>query len=127
MFKQRRGYLEMTRWLLSIVLNAVALIAVAQLFASFHLEGFGTALIASFILSILNIIVKPILIVLTLPITVLTLGFFLFVINAITLMLTQAIIGDSFVINGFGTAVIAAIIISIINLLLNRLVKDSVR
>ncbi|MBU5267209.1 phage holin family protein [Virgibacillus proomii] len=117
----------MTRWLLSIVLNAVALIAVAQLFASFHLEGFGTALIASFILSILNIIVKPILIVLTLPITVLTLGFFLFVINAITLMLTQAIIGDSFVINGFGTAVIAAIIISIINLLLNRLVQDSVR
>ncbi|NBJ69623.1 phage holin family protein [Roseburia sp. 1XD42-34] len=117
----------MMRWLLSIVLNAVALIVVAQLFTSFHLEGFGTAVLASFILSILNILVKPILVILTLPITVLTLGLFLFIINAITLMMTQAVMGSSFDIDGFGTAVLAAIIISFINLLLNRLVQDSLR
>lgn len=113
------------RWFLSLFLNAIALIAVAQLFDSFHLEGFGTALLASFILSILNSIVKPILILLTLPITVVTFGLFLFVINAVTLMIAQALIGDSFVIDGFGIALIAAIIISIINLLLNQLVKDT--
>ncbi|MBU8566293.1 phage holin family protein [Virgibacillus pantothenticus] len=113
------------RWLLSIVLNAVALIVVAQLFDSFHLEGFGTAVLASIILSILNILVKPILVILTLPVTMLTLGLFLFIINAITLMMTQAVMGSSFVIDGFGTAVLAAIIISIINVLLNRLVQDS--
>ncbi|MBS7430149.1 MULTISPECIES: phage holin family protein [Virgibacillus] len=113
------------RWLLSIVLNAVALIVVAQLFDSFHLEGFGTAVLASLILSILNILVKPILVILTLPVTMLTLGLFLFIINAITLMMTQAVMGSSFVIDGFGTAVLAAIIISIINVLLNRLVQDS--
>ncbi|API93466.1 putative membrane protein YvlD [Virgibacillus pantothenticus] len=115
----------MMRWLLSIVLNAVALIVVAQLFDSFHLEGFGTAVLASLILSILNILVKPILVILTLPVTMLTLGLFLFIINAITLMMTQAVMGSSFVIDGFGTAVLAAIIISIINVLLNRLVQDS--
>ncbi|GGB53887.1 putative membrane protein YvlD [Lentibacillus populi] len=115
------------RWFLSIFLNAVALIAVAQLFDSFYLEGFGTALLASFILSILNVIVKPILIVLTLPITVFSLGLFLFVINAITLMITQGVMDSSFVINGFGTAIIASIVISILNLLLNQLVKDTMR
>lgn len=97
------------------------------MFESFHLESFGAALIASLVLAILNTIVKPILIVLTLPITVISLGFFLFVINAITLMITQSLIGSTFVIDGFGTAILAAIIISIINLFLNKLVKDTLK
>jgi putative membrane protein len=115
------------RWILSVVLNAVALIAVATLFDSFHLESFGAALMASVILSILNVLLKPILILFTLPITFLTLGLFLFVINAITLMITQALMDNSFVIDGFGIAIIAAIVISLINLLLNSLVRDTLR
>jgi len=115
------------RWILSVILNAIALIAVAQLFEHFHLEGFGAAIIASIILSILNVIVKPILVLFTLPITVLTLGLFLFIINAITLMIAQGVMGDSFVINGFGTAIIASIVISVINLVLNWAIKDPVR
>jgi|SRR5690625_1267097 len=115
------------RWLISIVLNAVALIIVAELFESFQLEGFGAAILASFILAIVNVIIKPILVILTLPITVISLGLFLFVINAITLMITQALMGSSFVIDGFGIAIVASVIISIINLLLNNLVKDSMR
>lgn len=110
------------RWFLSILLNGIALIIVAQLFQSFHLDGFGTALLASVILSILNMIVKPILILFTLPITFVTLGLFLFVINAATLMITQSLMGPTFVINGFGTAIIAAIVLSLINTILNRLV-----
>ena len=115
------------RWLISIVLNAVALIVVAELFESFQLDGFGAAILASFILGIVNVIIKTILVILTLPITVITLGLFLFVINAITLMITQAVMGSSFVIDGFGIAIVASVIISIINLLLNNLVKDSMR
>lgn len=115
------------RWFLSIFLNAIALIAVAQMFESFHIEGFGTALLASFILSILNTFIKPILVLFTLPITVLSLGFFLFVINAITLMITQSVIGPTFVIDGFGVAIIAAIVISVLNLLLNQLVRETLR
>lgn len=115
----------MAGWLLSLLLNAVALVVVDQLFESFYLESFGTAILASLILSILNIIVKPILVVLTLPITFITLGLFLFIINAITLMITQGVMGSSFVIEGFGIAILAAIVLSLINLLLNRLVKNT--
>lgn len=116
----------MAGWLLSLILNAVALIVVDQLFESFYLESFGTAILASLILSVLNIIVKPILILLTLPITFMTLGLFLLVINAVTLMLAQALIGSSFEIEGFGLAILAAIVLSLINLFLNRLVKDTI-
>src|SRR5699024_6977600 len=115
------------RWLLSVFLNAVALLVVAQLLDSFQHEGFGTALLASFILSILNVIVKPLLVILTLPITVLSLGLFLFIINAITLMIAQSLMDASFVIDGFGTAIIAAVVISILNLFLNQLVRDTAR
>ena len=116
----------MKRWILSLLLSAVALIVVSQIFDSFYIEGFGTAFLASFILSILNVIVKPILVLFTLPITIFSLGLFLFVINAITLMLTQALIGESFVIDGFGIAILAAIVLSILNLILNKLVKDTI-
>lgn len=116
----------LVRWILSLVIYAVALIAVDQLFDSFHIDGFTTALIASFVMSILNILVRPILILLTLPITFVTLGFFLIVINAITLMLAQWIMGDAFVIDNFGIAIVAAIIISLITMILNRVIVDTV-
>src|SRR5690625_5586821 len=98
------------RWFVSIFLNAIALIVVAQFFESFTLEGFGPALFASVILSILNIIINPILVVLTLPITVLSLGFFLFVINAIRLLLIQGLLYYTYVIGGFGTYLFATIL-----------------
>ncbi|RWZ54998.1 phage holin family protein [Halobacillus fulvus] len=114
----------MKNWLLHIVVNAIAIIAVGALFDSVIISGVGGALLAAFILSILNAIVRPILIVLTLPITILSLGLFLFVINAITLWLTDAFLGGTFDIDGFGMTILAAIIISLINLVLNSLIKD---
>jgi len=111
-------------WLLHILVNAIAIIAVGALFESIHIDGVGGALLAAFILSILNAIVRPILVVLTLPITIVSLGLFLLVINAITLWLTDVFLGSTFEIAGFGMAIIAAIIISIINLILNSLIKD---
>lgn len=115
------------RWLVSIVLNAIAIIVVAQLFSGFHIAGFGTAILASFVLAILNVLVKPFLIILTLPITIFTLGLFLFVVNAITLWITQGLFGSSFQIDSFGLAIGAAIVISLINLILTRLISDTVR
>lgn len=112
-----------TRWFISIILNAIALLIVDQLFTSFYMDGFVTALIASVILALLNTIVKPILVFFTLPITFMTLGLFMFIINAITLMITQSLMGSSFVIEGFGTAILAAIVLSVINSILNRFVK----
>lgn len=106
------------RWLTSILLNALILIVVAGFFDSFYLSGVGAAIVANMILSVLNVFVKPFLILLTLPITVFTLGTFLFVINAVTLMIAQAIMGDAFNIDGFGTALLASIFISFLNLLI---------
>ncbi|MFP7492339.1 phage holin family protein [Terribacillus saccharophilus] len=116
----------MLRVVLTLLLNSLSLIIVSYLFEDFHLNGFGTALLASFILSILNLLVRPVLIVLTLPLTAFTFGLFLFVMNAITLMMTQALIGQNFVIDGFGTAIIAAIILALLNLILNKLIRDRV-
>lgn len=115
------------RWLLGIVINAILFIALAGFFENeIYLSGFGAALGASFILSILNILVKPILILLTLPVTVLSLGLFLFVINAITLMLTDSLMGSSFEIAGFGMALLTAIIMSVANLIIqNTVFKES--
>ncbi|ENH98437.1 hypothetical protein J416_00604 [Gracilibacillus halophilus YIM-C55.5] len=111
------------RWLLSFVFNALALMVIDYLFDSFMIDGFVVALVASVILAVLNVLVKPILVVLTLPITILSLGLFLFVINAITLMITQAILGDDFIIEGFGTALVAAVLFSLMNMIMNKLMK----
>lgn len=108
--------------LISILLNTVALLIVDQIFESFYIDGIVVAILASILLGVLNVILKPILIIITLPITILTMGLFLIVINAITLMAAQALFGASFVIDGFGTAILASILLSIINLVLNSLV-----
>lgn len=115
------------RWLLGIVINAILFMALAGYFENaIYLSGFGAALGASFLLSILNVLVKPILILLTLPVTVLSLGLFLFVINAITLMLTDSLMGSSFELAGFGMALLTAIIMSAANLIIqNTVLRDS--
>ncbi|MDT8858743.1 phage holin family protein [Alkalihalobacillus sp. MEB130] len=102
------------RWIIGLVINALILMGIAYLFDGFYVSGFGAAIIASVLLSIVNAIVRPILVVLTLPITILTLGFFLFVISALTLMMTAVLMGSAFVIDGFGMAILAAILIAII-------------
>jgi putative membrane protein len=114
------------KWLVGILINAVLFVAIAGYFSeSFVLDGFTAAISASFLLSIINIIVRPILVILTLPATVLTLGFFLFVINAITLEITDYLMGDSFEIDGFGMALLAAVIMSIVTLVLNKTILKS--
>lgn len=115
------------RWIVHIAINTLIFMVVAGYYDAFYLKSIGAALIASIILSILNVIVKPLLIVLTLPVTVLTLGLFLVVINAITLTMTAAIMGDSFQIAGFGSAIIASIFISILNILLDKFIMEPMK
>jgi len=113
------------RWIISILINAILFVAIAGFFEeSFYISGFGAAVGASVILSIINMIVRPILIILTLPVTILSLGFFLFVINAITLQITDGIMGSSFEIESFGTALLVAIIMSIANLIIQKAVLE---
>ncbi|KWZ83032.1 hypothetical protein B4098_0385 [Heyndrickxia coagulans] len=110
------------RWLLGILINAVLFIALSGYFHGFYVENIGAAVMSSLVLSILNILVRPILILLTLPITILTLGIFLLVINAITLVLTDELMGASFEIDSFGMAFFVAIIMAVVNLILQETV-----
>ena len=111
------------KWIVGIIINAVIFIALAGYFTEgLYVESFASSIIASFVLSILNIIVRPILVILTLPVTFFTLGFFLFVINAITLVITDSLMGEAFEISSFGFAIFIAILMSLANLIINAAV-----
>lgn len=114
----------MKRLLIHLIVNTITLMVVAGYFDKFHLSGIGAAILASILLTFINMFVKPLLIIFTLPVTVITFGLFLFVINAITLYLTAEIMGDQFVIEGFSMAIIASIIISILNTLIHKMVIE---
>ncbi|EHK9338310.1 phage holin family protein [Listeria monocytogenes] len=107
------------RWIIGVIINSVLFVALSGFFTSFHVDGFTTALLASFILAILNMLIRPILLFLTLPINIFTLGLFTFVVNAIMLEMTTFFIGDSFQIDGFGTALILAAIMAFANMIIN--------
>ncbi|EGA9664540.1 phage holin family protein [Listeria monocytogenes] len=107
------------RWIIGVIINSVLFLALSGFFTSFHVDGFTTALLASFILAILNMLIRPILLLLTLPINIFTLGLFTFVVNAIMLEMTTFFIGDSFQIDGFGTALILAAIMAFANMIIN--------
>ncbi|AZB44451.1 phage holin family protein [Bacillus sp. FJAT-42376] len=118
----------MIRWIISVLINAVILMVCALIFKDdFQIVSIWAAVIASLVLSIINVLIKPFLIILTLPVTVLTLGLFLFVINAITLMITQGIMGDAFNISGFGTSLLASIVISLLHLIVQKGVIEPMR
>lgn len=106
------------RWVAGILINALLFIALSGYFTGLEVDSVSSAIIASIILSILNVLVRPILIILTLPITFVTLGLFLFVINALTLMLTDNIMGSHFEMSGFGMALLISVIMALVNLIL---------
>ncbi|KHD86460.1 phage holin family protein [Heyndrickxia ginsengihumi] len=110
------------RWIVGILINAVLFIAISGYFDGFYVSSVGSAIMASILLSILNILVRPILILLTLPITVVTLGLFLLVINAVTLIMTDKFMGNRFEIDSFGMALLVAIMMAIVNLILQKTV-----
>lgn len=113
------------RWLFSLAINSLVFIVVAGfLQPDFYVANIATAVIAALVLSILNTIIRPILILITLPVTIFTLGLFLFIINAITLEMTDYILGDAIRVNGFGTAIIASILISTFSMLIQYFVFD---
>ena len=114
------------RVLLSILLNALAIYVAAYLLDGIVLSGTAATLIAGLVLGIVNTIVKPVLILLTLPITIITLGLFLFVVNAICLALTAAVV-PGFEIAGFWSAVGGALIVSLVGWALSGLVREDRR
>lgn len=106
--------------LLVWVINAVALLAVAYLIPSIHVASFWAALIAALVLGLVNTLVRPVLVILTLPVTLLTLGVFILVINALLFWFVGSIL-QGFQVAGFGSAFLGALLYSIISCLLSWL------
>jgi putative membrane protein len=102
------------KWLLS----AVTLLVVANVYSGVQIPGFGSALLAALVLGLLNTIVRPVLVVLTLPVTVVTLGLFLFVINALMFWAASGLL-SGFYVAGFGAALIGSLLYSLLNLLVD--------
>jgi putative membrane protein len=103
------------------VLNALALLLVAYLVPGFTLRSFGTALLAALVIGLVNSILWPALMLLSLPLTVMTLGLFVFVINAALLKLSAAVVPD-FTIDGWVPALLGALVLAILNTFLPSLV-----
>lgn len=108
------------RW----VINAIALLVVASIVPGFGIESFYNALIAALILGLVNALVRPLLFILTLPVTILTLGLFTFVINALMIWLVSTIV-EGFIITGFVPAFFAALILWVISMFTNWLINQA--
>ena len=109
------------RLLLVWLINTVALIAVAYLMPSISVSSFGAALIAALVLGLVNAVVRPVLILLTLPVTVLTLGLFIFVLNGLLFWAVGSWL-EGFSVGGFWSGVLGAILFSIVSWALSALV-----
>ena len=104
--------------LIGWILSALAVLVAAYILPGVHVASFTIALVAALVLGIINAVLKPILILLTLPINILTLGIFTIVINALLILLTARIV-PGFEVNGFWWAIILSIVLAIINFFLH--------
>lgn len=109
------------RLILVWLLNALALLAVAHFLPGVHVASFGAAMIAAAVIGLINMLLRPILVILTLPVTLLTLGLFILIINGLLFYLAGSIL-QGFQVDTFGTAVIGAILYSIVSWVLSLLI-----
>ena len=105
-----------------LIMNTLTFVALAVLLPNMvHVRSIMMALVASFVLSILNALIKPILSIISFPLTLLTFGLFSFVINALMLNLTSTFVGAAnFGFSSFGAAILVALIMSVINMIVTE-------
>lgn len=110
--------------LIRLIVNALALYVVPYVISGVHVSGFLEAIVAALILGIVNAIIKPILVLLSLPLEILTLGLFTLVINAV-LFYVVAQFGVGLRVDNFGAAFLGALVLSIVSFLLAQLVRPA--
>ena len=109
----------LVKWLLS----ASALLFVAYLYSGVEVRSFGAAMIAALVIGLFNIVLRPVLVLLTLPVTVVTLGLFLFVINALMFWAAASVL-DGFQVRGFIAALIGSLIYSVIGIVIESALES---
>ena len=113
----------MKTFLTRLIISALSLGVAAYIVPGIHVDGLLTLLVAAFLLGIVNAIIRPILVILTLPITILSLGFFLLIINGGMLALVAYLL-PGFSIHGLGSAILGWLILSIISWLASKLIIE---
>ena len=111
------------RFIVRIIITALAVVICSYILPGVSVEGGLTALIVAAVLALLNAFVKPLLVILTIPITIFTLGLFLLVINALMILAAAEIVHD-FHVSGFWAALLFSIVLTIVVSMLNTLVKS---
>ena len=104
----------LSKWLLS----AMALLAVAHLYSGVEVQSFGSALIAAVVIGLFNTLLRPVLVILTLPVTLITLGLFLFVINALMFWWAAGLL-DGFQVRDFSAALIGSLLYTVAGMVIN--------
>ena len=112
----------MLKLILKWLLSAAALLGVAYIYGGVSVASFGTAMIAALVIGLLNMLVRPVLVVLTIPVTFVTLGLFLFVINALMFWAASGVL-SGFHVNGFWAALIGSLIYSALRLLIDAVLQ----
>ena len=111
------------KFIVRILLTALAVVLLAKFLPGVTVAGYATAIIVAIVLAILNLIVKPILVLFTLPVTILTLGLFLLVINAVIILLADGFI-TGFAVDGFWVALIFSLLLSLFQAILFSLLDS---
>lgn len=109
--------------LIRLLISALAVFICATVLPGAHVDGFMIAIVVAAVLALLNLLVKPILVVLTIPITIITLGLFLLVINTLLVLLADSLV-PGFTVDGFWWALVFSILLSIINSVFNGPSRD---
>lgn len=114
----------MIHFVVTWLASAIALLITGYIVPGFVVKNLGAALLAAIVIGLVNALVRPILAILTFPITLFTFGLFLFVVNALSLWLASALTpGYGFVINGFASALVGSIVLSIVSSLISYFLR----
>ena len=116
--RARQAILPATKIIVRWLLLAAALLLVAYLYPGVTIRSFGSAMLAAFVLGLFNTLLRPILVLLTLPVTLITLGLFLFVINALMFYFAASVL-DGFHVNGFVAALIGSLLYSLCGMVID--------
>lgn len=107
------------RW----ILFALALLFIAWIIPGINIEGFRAALLSAFVIGLVNVFIRPLFVIITIPITILTLGLFIFIINALLFLFVAKVV-PGFEVDGFLSALLGSILLSIISLFINSAAED---
>lgn len=106
--------------LMKILINAIAFYVTARIVPGMDIAGWESLIVVAVLWGVLTMVLKPILLILTLPINIMTLGLFTFVINGVLLLILGVIV-PGFIVGGLGTAIVASIVLSLVNMVLEKL------